>query len=343
MRVVFVVIDALPNHLVSERWTPNLWQMTQSGGWNRNGGRAVLSTATYPNHATFATGRPPDSHGIFVNKVWDGDKFTIASSIGPTGDTLFLAAGRSNVSSAAVVGDHHLIGVMGAGSADSYWPPQGKRADVDLDEFRYASNTAVLEAVDAIGLVSADFSFVHFNEPDTVSHIHGPDADETKLRVNETDEALGELIERLEPNWEDTVVIIVSDHDQELVVEYGFDLVGSLRERGLPGLVEYEGTAAVVRNGPALNELLRISEIEGALALDDMHNLVWGKQGVVFGPWLDGLSGSHGSPRCDTQVSVVSGGHKEVQRIAELISSARPNAWDWARHISRLLDLDLQT
>ena len=49
------------------------------------------------------------------------------------------------MSTAAVVGDHHLIGVMGAESADIFWPPDGKRADVDLDEFRYASNSAVPE------------------------------------------------------------------------------------------------------------------------------------------------------------------------------------------------------
>ena len=200
MKVVFVIIDALPNRLVSEELTPNLWLLAMEGGWNPRGGRAVLSTATYPNHATFATGRLPDSHGIFVNKVWDDEKFTIASSIGPRGDTIFLAANRGKVSTAAVVGDHHLIGVMGAESADIFWPPDGKRADVDLDEFRYASNSAVLNAIDEIDLVSADFSVVHFNEPDTVSHIHGPDAEETKFRIRETDSALGELIDRLQPS-----------------------------------------------------------------------------------------------------------------------------------------------
>ena len=67
--------------------------------------------------------------------------------------TQFLAANRGKVSTAAVVGDHHLIGVMGAESADIFWPPDGKRADVDLDEFRYASNSAVLNAIDEIDLI----------------------------------------------------------------------------------------------------------------------------------------------------------------------------------------------
>ena len=106
MRVIFVVIDALPNQWVGEEWTPNLWSLVQGGGWNPSGGRAVLSTATYPNHASFVTGRDPSSHGIFVNRVWDGSQFVISSKIGTQGDTLFLAADRSGVSSAVVVGDH---------------------------------------------------------------------------------------------------------------------------------------------------------------------------------------------------------------------------------------------
>ena len=171
MRVIFVVIDALPNHWVSEEWTPNLWALLKSGGWNPSGGRAVLSTATYPNHASFVTGRDPSSHGIFVNRVWDGSQFVISSKIGPQGDTLFLAADRSGVSSAVVVGDHKLIGVMGANEADVCWPPDGERQDVELDEFRYAADISVLDAVDSIGLMESDFGFVHFNEPDTVCHL----------------------------------------------------------------------------------------------------------------------------------------------------------------------------
>ena len=342
MKIVFLVIDALPNDLVGDEWTPNLWEMVKNGGWNSKGGKAVLSTATYPNHATFITGRSPASHGIFVNKVWDGKKFRIASDIGPQGDTLFKATTRKGISSSAIVGDHHLIGVIGAENASFHWPPQGKRADVELDEFRYATNTAVLNAIDQFDALSADFAFLHLNEPDTVCHIHGPDDDETKIRVKRTDEVLGGLIDRLQPDWEDTIIIVVSDHDQELVVDWGFDLAESLNSRGLPGLVEYEGTSAIILNGPSLKEVLQIPEIEGAISLDHDHTYVWGKPGHVFGPWVDGLFGSHGSPRCDTQVAVVGGGHKQAQRIAKMISNNKPNAQDWAQHINHLLNLDLK-
>ena len=85
-----------------------------------------------------------------------------------------------------------------------------------------------------------------------------------------------------------------------------------------------------------------IDEVEGASILDDRHTLVWGKRGHVFGPWLDDLHGSHGSPRTSTQVAVVGGGHPEVKNLASLISKERPSAVDWAKHIDKLLGLKLE-
>ena len=342
MRVIFVVIDALPNKWVSEKWTPNLWALSQSGGWNPSGGRAVLSTATYPNHASFVTGRDPSSHGIFVNRVWNGSEFIISSKVGPKGDTIFKASKRAGISSAAVVGDHKLIGVMGADHADVCWPHDGERPDVPLDEFRYAADTSVLDAVDSTDLLEADLGFVHFNEPDTVCHMFGPDAMETRERIRKTDDSLGTLVERCKPDWDDTVIIVVSDHDQEEVVEYGYDLADVLSQKGLPGVVENEGTCAVVVDGPDTSTLMSFDEIEGASILDDLHTLVWGKPGHIFGPWLEDFHGSHGSPRTSTQVAVVGGGHKKVNELANLISKERPSAVDWAWRINELLELNLE-
>ncbi|MEC8985619.1 MAG: hypothetical protein VX763_03275, partial [Actinomycetota bacterium] len=111
--------------------------------------------------------------------------------------------------------------------------------------------------------------------------------------------------------------------------------------KGLPGVVENEGTCAVVLDGPDLATLTSIDEVEDASILDDRHTLVWGEKGHVFGPWLDDLHGSHGSPRTATQVAVVGGGHPKVDQLAGLISQERPMAQHWARHINELLELDL--
>jgi Type I phosphodiesterase / nucleotide pyrophosphatase len=342
MRVVFVVIDALPNQWVGPVWTPHLWRLVTGGGWNPDGGRAVLSTATYPNHATFATGREPFEHGIFVNRVWDGEQFVGAHRIGPAGDTIFAAARRHDVASAVVVGDHKLIGVMGATSADRHWPLDGRRPDVALDEFRYAADSAVLDAIDSIDLVDTELAFVHFNGPDTACHMFGPHAPETGERIRTTDAAFGGLLDRLAPQWDDTVVMVVSDHDQETVTRHGIDLPAALERRGLPGIVENDGTAALVLDGPPVEMLLDLEEIAGARILDPRHTLVWGPPGHVFGLWLDELAGSHGSPRCATQVAVVGGGHLVVSDLAAVVAATRPDATWWAQAIAGLLELQLR-
>lgn len=336
-RVVFVVIDALPVDLVGEEHTPHLVQLAAEGGSNPEGGRAVLSTATYPNHASFATGLAPVDHGILVNRVWDGREFRPASEIGPRGDTIFTVARQAGRSSAIVVGDHHLVGVMGGFEAGCHWPPDGRRPDVELDAFRYAANRAVLDAIDETGLVDADLCVVHFNEPDTASHRFGPGSPELAECVRRTDAALGELLDRLRPAWDDTVVMVVSDHDQEQVTAHGVDLAAELADHDLPGVVETEGTAALVMGGPPIDVVRSLESVAGAHAIDADNTIVWGRPGVVFGPWLDELHGSHGSPRCARQVAVVGGGHLAATAVGEAVASARPDATWWAPTIMQLL------
>jgi hypothetical protein len=115
--------------------------MAEAGGWNRGGGVAVMPASTYPNHATFVTGVPPAVHGLWSSKIpgpapIDGPErvgthppLVDAWEVGPAVPTLFEVCGRGGRSSAAVLGDHHLVGAMGAGSADSCWPAKGEFGD----------------------------------------------------------------------------------------------------------------------------------------------------------------------------------------------------------------------
>jgi len=343
MRVMFVIEDAMPNRWVGPELTPNLWALQAEGGRCEAGGEAVMSSATYPNHASFATGLRPIDHRVMVNRVWNGTEFVGSESVGPVGETIFQAARRAGVSTAAFLGDHKLVGVMGARDADVHWPPDGVRPDVKLDEFNYAVNQAVLDAFDShhVGSDTVDLTVVHFNDPDTACHIHGPDAPETLERLRLTDGDLGNLLDRLRPEWDDTVVMVVSDHDQETVWGEGFDLAAVLDEKGLPGTVEPEGTAAIVIDGPDTETLLGIDGVDGALAIDESATLVWGPEGQVFGEWFDFLHGAHGGPRCTSQVAVVGGGHPVVANLAASLERRRPSAIDWAPTLAELCGFDL--
>jgi len=344
MKVTFVIEDAMSNRWLGPELTPHLWAMVADGGGRcEQGGESVMSSATYPNHATFVTGLEPVDHRVLVNRVWNGSEFVGSHQVGPIGETVFEAARRAGVSTAAIVGDHKLVGVMGADRADLHWPPGGVRPKVELDEFRYAVNQAVLDAWDTHhpGPGAVDLSIVHFNDPDTASHLHGPDSPEARERMRLTDADFGSLLERIRPEWDDSVVIVVSDHDQETVRGDGFDLGAVLASKGLPGTVEAEGTAALVMDGPDRSVLMGLDGVEGAVDIDESNTLVWGPEGQVFGEWYDFLHGAHGGPRCRAQVAAVGGGHPVVAELAASLSARRPAAADWAPTLAALCGFHL--
>ena len=74
MRVVFTVLDALPARHVGPDHTPVLFDLAMRGGLARDGALAVMTSATYPNHAPFATGAPDGNRfgpsGTIIDINW---------------------------------------------------------------------------------------------------------------------------------------------------------------------------------------------------------------------------------------------------------------------------------
>ena len=348
-RVVFLIEDSLPNGRVGPELTPMLWSLIGEGGWNPNGGVSVLASSTYPNHATFATGRDVASHRIFTNDVWDGERFVCSSTVGPVGDTVFLAAKRAGRSSAAIVGDQTMVGCMGATDADVHWPPAGVLpATVERDCLGYAANSAVIEQLASSSALDADVLYIHMNDPDSTLHLFGPDAPETVDRIREIDDDLAAIVEMLRPRWDDTVLFIVSDHEQEAVNQNlePINLLEELDHAGLPGHAHNEGTIGIVYDSPGAAVIKQLGLIEDAVDLDlnedgSAITLAWSGQGRVFGRSNTTLAGQHGSPRTRTQVATVSGGHAAVGDLATLLAARRPHATDYAQLIATLLGLPL--
>src|SRR5206468_2539608 len=158
--------------------TPVLAGLAAEGG--SAVGRAVMTSSTYPNHATFATGVGPVGHGILANWVVRDGRPRATWRLGPAAPTLFDAARAAGRSSAAVFGDHHLVGIMGAGAADEHWPVDGAKPDgLPVDEHGYVYDDTVLEHL--VPLLERsdcpDLVVGHLNEPDTAAHVHGPESD----------------------------------------------------------------------------------------------------------------------------------------------------------------------
>lgn len=338
--VVLVVLDAFAHRFVHPERTPHLCALRDQGGWAPAGGRSVLSASTYPNHATFATGADPATHRILTGKVLVDGVFQPADEVGPACPTLFTRARRAGRRAVAVFGDQKLVGVCGAREAAVHWPPDGVLPEgTPTGAFGYGADRAVVAALDTVEPERAELLVVQLDETDTARHLYGPDADEALEQAHATDAALGQVIERLRPHWSDTVVMVVSDHDNEAVSTGAVDLAAETSARGLDVLVDHDGTAALIVGAVARGELLTLPGVTGAAPLAPDHWLVWGDAGQQFGAdW--GLKGHHGSPRTAEQLAVVGGGHPAVADLARRIAASPPPARAWAGFACELLGLD---
>jgi arylsulfatase A-like enzyme len=346
--VLLLILDGLSPRHVRADVMPTLTAMAQAGGWNRAGGVAVMPASTYPNHATFVTGVTPAVHGLWSSSIPSPDgapgeaPLIDAWKVGPAAPTLFEVAGRAGRSTAAVFGDHHLVGAMGAAAADRCWPVGGKLgADVARDVLGYADDAATGPEIAAAIAAAPDLVVAQLNGPDTAAHLYGPDSPEAFDAYRHTDEAIALIHQALTPRWDEWVVMVVSDHSQEQAGEEAIDLEAEIKERGISARIIDDGSAAVItgEGGADPRWLDEVDAIVGVEPLADDTVVVWGRPGSSFGPHPFGVPGIHGSPRTTPQVAVVSGGHPAVAPLIEWMEATPPPATAWARVISRLLQL----
>jgi hypothetical protein len=350
VKIVLTVLDALPARHVDDDHTPVLCSLAREVGQLPGRARAVMTAATYPNHATFATGARPRDHGLVSNFVPRTGTLVPAWELGPAVPTLFDACRVAGRSSAAVVGDQCLIGVMGARAADSHWPPNGEPpAHVRRDAHDYLDDDDTMVELIAALDARPDLVVSQLNAPDTAAHVHGPDSDAALAIYRDTDARLAVLREHLD--WDDTVWIVVSDHDQETVVDpEPIDLRPAFAARDVDLFALPEGSATIVCGDGARDAAAWLPDVEGVEGTAPFHLadptleacLAWSVPGRTFGfVELATEPGTHGSPRTRTQVAVVTGGHPAAARVARTAASRTVSATDWAPTIAALLDLDL--
>ncbi|MEY2421362.1 MAG: hypothetical protein QOI95_1429 [Acidimicrobiaceae bacterium] len=346
---MFLIIDALPPRHVSPAVTPTLAGLVREGGTSI--GRAVMTSATYPNHATFATGVDPIAHRLVANWVVADGRPQPAQDVGPAVATIFDACRATARSSAAVFGDQHLVGVMGARAADAHWPLNGVLDDdIERDGHGYAADREVLpRLLRVLDGDRPDLVVGHLNEPDTAAHIYGPDSDGALTAYRSADACVASLVETLRPTWDDTVLIVVSDHDQEDVTADGvIDLYPPAAATGLPLIPIPEGSAAIVWGDDASNGTW-LDRIDGVTAHAELWagaRLVWCEPGRWFCPpagFSDGPPdrGTHGGVRTRSQVAIVAGGHPDAGLLARSLNErGQIDATEWAPTIGALLNID---
>ncbi|MEP6658627.1 MAG: alkaline phosphatase family protein [Acidimicrobiales bacterium] len=346
-RVVLLVLDGYPNRHLTVEIAPTLSELARDGGRAIDGGIAVMTSATYPNHASFVTGVDVDGHGIYANDVAGGGERRLADLVGPATPTIFDALKAAGRTSSCVVGDHHLIGAMAAMRADHHWPPNGERPDEGpYDVLGYvADDVTALRIVEAIES-GPEFLFAHLNEPDTAGHVFGPDKPRAIDVYSATDGRVAAIVAALEPVWADTVLMVVSDHDMEAALDpEPVDLVALAEAANCRATAVHEGSGAALVHGDRFDtEWLQHSDgVESWRELRPGLVVLNAAEGRWFGAIpIRGLRGVHGGERTRAQLAVVAGGHSAVGAIRDSLQQRRPNAFDWPTTAAALLGVALE-
>jgi hypothetical protein len=328
MSVVLIVLDGVGSRWVTADVMPTLFGWGVEGAIRPDGATSVLCSSTYPNFASIVTGALPAQHGILANEAVVDGVPRHAAEVGP-GVPTFLD-GQSEV----VVGDHHLIGVMAAHTAGRHWPPSGGIPDgIGRDEFGYVSDSEVTDRVVESLEDSSELLFVQLNGPDTAAHIHGPDSVEAIESYRSLDGCLAIIDAALRSRWDETLLLVTSDHDQETVdLSLRIDLGAVAHDRGVEVTVLDEGTAAVLV-GPGAQESAwfdDVSGVERSLAVSDEARLVFSQPGWWFGgSSAPALRGAHGGLRTRSTVAVASGGGQALSKLSPAFTGARFGAEDW--------------
>lgn len=333
MRVLFLIFDAFDPYRLSPRLTPNLWRLANADGAATGVGISVMASCTYPNHASFATGLGPDDHGIFVNHVIEDGRVLGAWEKGLSVPTVFEHL--SHLETAAVLGDHHLVGVMGAEKASRHWPPGGdSRLAGRLDSLGYPDDSEVItRLIEEVGS-QAQFVVGYFGSIDTISHLFGPASAEATEAYAALDSKVGDLAGHLR---EDTVVVAVSDHVQDEVAGPGIDIRSSLEIDDL--LVIDEGSASLVSGLDDASRLGSVSGVEGWRTHRDGTVLAWCEPGRYFGPFDEPVFlGVHGGQHTRRQLAMVSGPHAAGKPLADTVRAGPVPATYWASAVIQLFD-----
>lgn len=357
-RILLVGLDGFPPAAVNASDTPVLWALGGAGGRAADGGCADLPSTTYPGFASLLTGRhggrpsalPGGSRGHGVRTTahdgaavpgWAGHRSVRAQ-------TVLHAADAAGLQTGAVLGDHKLHGVLDLGRL-TRWPRAGRvPGGTRLDAHGYPTNGAVRgPLLTALVEPGWDLLFAQLNEVDSLGHDLGPDAPTTAEARRTTDALLGDAFELLRPEWDRTIVIVVSDHGMDRRIPGASIDIARTEGAGvwLDGWIGDGGAAWIrVRDGNDRDTVGdAIAALDGVIAVEARGTR---KLLALAGPGRAFLGsrhsgGVHGSISTSRTLAVVGGGHEAADLMGLVITHRPPHLADWAPAIAAVLGIPL--
>ena len=332
-RLLLLVLDGFPLRHCTHEIAPHITALARDGAWAPTGGRSVLPSSTYPNHASLATGVEPVQHGIYANNTFTATGIRPAREVGARGVSFLDAARSMGLSNGVVAGDANILGVVGASRCDAHWPPGGVLPPGTPTFRGYATNAApfaaLLEMLDA----GADVALCQLDNTDGLAHQYGPDSPEAKAGYSEADALVGALVDRLRAGsrWGETIVGIVSDHGQ-VTADLSLppiDLPAALARAGVNSEVIEEGSAALVRT-PDIAAVERVvgslDGVAGQRPFAPGILYVHARRGRGFSTRKQLTRGIHGCLETTETVCLATGGHPGLASVAEAFAAAPPTS-----------------
>ena len=211
--VLLISVDGLrPRDVTTERM-PHLNRLAEQGT-RAEGMRPSYPSLTFPNHYTLVTGLRPDRHGIVHNSMRDAalGEFRLSNRAAVQdarwwgGEPVWVGAEKAGLRTATLFWPGSEAAI--AGIRPSRWLPfdETMSADARVDQ--------VLEWLTQPPATRPAFATLYFDAVDHQSHRHGPDSQQARTAMRDTDAAIGRLIDTLSARGllERINIVMVSDH-----------------------------------------------------------------------------------------------------------------------------------
>ncbi len=241
VRVVHLVIDSLHPSQVGPQ-TPVLAQLKASGTWYEQS-RAVMASETLPNHVAMATGAYPGTNGIPGNggRAAAGDTTEADPDLGQPGllqaDSLTRTIERvcPDLRTVTVFSKAYVHRIFAEDGADSDFPQEQFNIPVS-DHAPDASTVGYI--LQDLAQAAPDYLFANLGDVDRAGHVDETGATGVPVTqlaaLEQTDKLVGSIVAELQAQglWEDTVLIINSDHSMDWSVSVdpaaAVDVAGAL-------------------------------------------------------------------------------------------------------------------
>jgi predicted AlkP superfamily pyrophosphatase or phosphodiesterase len=198
--VVLVSIDGLRPDAIAKFEAPTLRRLMREGTYSLSA-RTVLPSTTLPSHTSMLSGEPPDQHGVLWNNVTSAKLDVVAFS------TVFGVARAHGYRTAAFFSKAKFHPLQQPDTLDYSQAPGGWFG-------RWSASRTVADVRSHLEEAKPNLLFVHLSNPDSAGHSSGWMSEAYSRAVEETDEALGDLLSAAETAYGEGnfSVLITADH-----------------------------------------------------------------------------------------------------------------------------------